>query len=60
MGERKRTQAWAIAVATVVLPVAVVLLALPFHGGLWLLLALAGGTSASLVLVELAARDSER
>lgn len=59
VGDRQRTQrrTWAIAVASVVIPVAVVLFSLPFHGGLWLLLALAGGVSASLVLVELGARD---
>jgi hypothetical protein len=54
---RKTKQRWALATGSVVIPVAVVLFSLPFHGGLWLLLALAGGVAASLVLVELGARD---
>jgi hypothetical protein len=47
----------AITVASVVAPLAVVVLTLPYHGGLWLLLALAGGAACSLVLVELGERS---
>jgi len=45
----------AITASSVVVPLAVVLLALP-RGGAWLLLALVGGIAASLVLVELGER----
>lgn len=56
MNERQTTKRrLAIAAASVVVPVAVVLLALP-QGGAWLLLALVGGIAASLVLVELGER----
>jgi hypothetical protein len=56
MNERQTTKRrLAIAAASVVVPVAVVLLALP-EGGAWLLLALVGGIAASLVLVELGER----
>lgn len=57
-GRTKRLR-WAIAVASVVVPLAVVVLTLPYHGGLWLLLALAGGAAASIVLVELAERSDD-
>jgi hypothetical protein len=42
--------------ASVIIPLAVVVLTLPYHGGLWLLLALAGGAAASVMLVELGER----
>jgi hypothetical protein len=54
---RRAQRRWLIAGASVVVPVAVVLFALPFQGGIWLLLALAGGTAASVALVELADRS---
>jgi hypothetical protein len=52
---RTSIQQWAIAAASAVLPLAVVLFSLP-HGGLWILLALVGGVAASVVLVELGHR----
>jgi hypothetical protein len=42
--------------ASVIIPLAVVVFTLPYHGGLWLLLALAGGAAASVMLVELGER----
>jgi hypothetical protein len=45
------------AIASVIVPLAVVVFTLPYHGGLWLLLALAGGAAASVMLVELAERS---
>lgn len=56
MDDKRTTQRWAIAAASVVAPVAVVLLSLPFQGGLWLLFALAGGVATSIALVELSGR----
>ena len=41
-----------------IIPLAVVVLSLPYHGGLWLLLALAGGAAASVMLVELGERSN--
>jgi hypothetical protein len=57
---RKRRLQWGVALASVVLPLAIVVLSLPYHGGLWLLLALAGGAAASIVLVELGERSDAR
>jgi hypothetical protein len=45
------------ATASVIIPLAVVVFTLPYHGGLWLLLALAGGAAASVMLVELGERS---
>ena len=53
---RKRRLRWVIALGSVIVPLAVVVLSLPYHGGLWLLLALAGGAAASVILVELGER----
>jgi hypothetical protein len=45
------------ATASVIIPLAVVVFSLPYHGGLWLLLALAGGAAGSIMLVELGERS---
>ena len=45
--------------ASVIIPLAVVVSTLPYHGGLWLLLALAGGAAASVMLVELGERGGD-
>jgi hypothetical protein len=56
MNERQTTKRRvAIAAASVVVPLAAVLLAVP-HGGALLWLALVGGVAASLLLVELGER----
>jgi hypothetical protein len=52
---RTSIRQWAIAAASAVIPLAVVLFSLP-HGDLWAALALVGGVAASLVLVELSQR----
>lgn len=56
---RKRRLRWAITLGSVIVPLAVVVLSLPYHGGLWLLLALAGGAAASVILVELGERRDD-
>lgn len=59
LDEHRRSRLrWVSATASVIIPLAVVLLALPYHGGMWLLLALVGGVAASIVLVELAERTN--
>jgi hypothetical protein len=52
---RTSTRQWAIAAASAVVPLAVVLFSL-LQGLPWILLALVGGVAASLVLVELGQR----
>jgi hypothetical protein len=58
LDERRRSRLrWVSAMASVIVPLAVVVFTLPYHGGLWLLLALAGGAAASVMLVELGERS---
>lgn len=58
MDERRRSRLrWVSAAASVIVPLVVVVLTLPYQGGLWLLLALAGGAAASVMLVELGERS---
>lgn len=54
---RKSRLRWVSAAASVIIPLAVVVFSLPYQGGLWLLLALAGGAAASVMLVELGERS---
>jgi hypothetical protein len=59
LDDRRRSRLrWVSATASVIIPLAVVVLALPYQGGLWLLLALVGGVAASIVLLELAERNN--
>lgn len=48
---------WLFAAMSVVLPIALVLVSLTYQGGVWLIVTLAFGAAASVLLVELSSRD---
>jgi hypothetical protein len=60
MDERHSAQRhrWAIVAASVIAPLAAVLLSLQYRSDSWLLIALAVGAAVSVVLAELGSRDA--
>jgi anti-sigma-K factor RskA len=56
MQQARQRWRWIVTAASIVVPLVLVLASLSYRGGIWLMVALAAGAAASVVLVELGER----